>query len=384
MSEIRVVNSKKRIGIVANSTWNIFNFRLNILKYLIDSEFQVFVLAPVDEYIEYKEKFPHVKHIGIKNLDRNSLHVIKNAKLIIELAYLYKRLNLQVVLHYTHKPNIFGGIAARIQRIPSVAVVTGLGYSFIHKGWLQSIIKTLYKLTKGYHQMIIFENEADRLLFEKKKLADPERAISVKGCGLNLDYYKPCSNGIPSSGMTFTFIGRLLYDKGLREFVEAARLVHHSYPDVNFWIAGDFDDKNPAHIDKTEFTGWVEEPYITYQGFQQDVRSIIKHSDCIVLPSYREAIPRSVTEAMAMAKPVIATNTAGCIEAVEHEHNGLLVPIQDVKALSEAMIRMYELDPVERRKMGSNGRTKAIEEFDENVIAQQFVEVIQKITSSLD
>ncbi len=368
---------RNRIALVANSTWNIYNFRLNIIEKLLKEDFEVFVIAPVDKYIHYKDKYPEIIHIPLKQLHRDSLNPWKDFRLTHELTQIYKKLKPDLVLHYTVKPNIYGGIAAKINNISSLAVVTGLGYTFIHNGFIKKITKSLYRLTSGFHKKVIFENIDDRILFTENALIKKDKGISVKGCGVDSSFFSPMPNGILKEKTTFTFIGRLLYDKGVKEFVEAAKIIKNKFDKVDFWLVGEIDKNNPAAVRKDDLEDWVNEKVITYHGATNDVKKYIAASDCIVLPSYREAIARSITEGMAMEKPVITTNTPGCREAVEHGKNGFLVPIKDVSALSNSMEQFLHLDYDRRHEMGVLGRKKVLAEFDDKLVANQIVDIIK-------
>jgi len=373
----------KTIALVANTTWNIYNFRLNVIRKFIAEGHSVIILSPVDEFIHYKKEFPNVQHVAIKTLDRDGTNPIHDISLILELLRLYKSYKPDLIIHYTIKPNIYGAIAAKIARIPSVGIVTGLGYSFLHKGMISSISKMLYQMTLRFHKKVIFENQDDRMLFIEKGITKEERSISVKGCGVNIDHYTPIPNK-NTNKTVFSFLGRLLYDKGIREFVTAAELVKKEYNDIEFWLIGDIDDENPASVKKEDILKWVKRDIILYQGSTTDVRSFIAESSCIVLPSYREAIARSLTEAMSMERPVIATNVAGCREAINHEVNGFLVPARNAKSLSEAFIRFINMTESERIEMGKRGREMVLRQFDERLIANEIYLICAEILVEVD
>lgn len=336
----------------------------------------VVVIAPVDEYITYKEKYPSVRHYNLRLLDRDSTNPIKDILLVLELVRRYKQIKPDIILHFTNKPNIYGGIAAKITGSKSIAVVTGLGYAFINKGYVRRVMTWLYQFSSRFHQKFIFENIEDRELFAQLGIVSGDKAISVKGCGVDTTWYHPYPNGQKKEKAIFTFIGRLLYDKGIREFVEAARLIKKQRKDVEFWIVGELDAENPATIDKDDLVRWVEEDVVYYHGFIKDVRNIIAESDCIVLPSYREAIPRTITEGMSMAKPVITTDTAGCREAVEIGVNGYLVKLKDVNSLVQTFENFLNLSYSDKIRMGDAGRLKAINEFDDKMIAENIFKYI--------
>jgi len=369
------------IVLVANSTWNIYNFRLNVIDKLLDEGHKVIVIAPIDEYLEYKEKYPKVKHFSLRTLDRDSTNPFKDLLLVAELVRKYRLINPDLILHYTNKPNIFGGIATKIAGVPSIAMVTGLGYAFIHNGWIKKVTTLLYRLTGRFHKKFIFENIEDRELFEELKIIKPNQGISIKGCGVNTTYFAPYPNGVvkPGDEVIFTFIGRLLYDKGIKEFVLAAKAIKSKYPKVSFWIVGELDLENPATVDKEDLIGWTENDIVYYHGFQRDVRPYIAKSDCIVLPSYREAIPRTITEGMSMGKPVITTDTAGCREAVDIGQNGFLAEVKSTESLRDTFEQFINLTSDQRHKMGEAGRQKALAEFDDRKIAIAIYSEIEKI-----
>lgn len=367
---------KKTIAFVANSTWNIYNFRQNLIQKFSSEDYDVIILAPVDEYIIYKEKYPHVRHYNLRMLDRDSTNPFRDILLTIELWRNYKNIQPDIIVHFTHKPNIFGGAAAWLAGITSYAVVTGLGYSFIHKGVVRSVMTTLYKIISGVHRKFIFENNEDLLLFNQLNIVTEKRSHSVKGCGVNTHWFVPEPTTLPREKTVFTFIGRLLYDKGIREFVEAARKVKSQKTDTEFWIVGELDPQNPATVDKEDLISWVHNGIVLYHGFVKDVRPIIAQSDCIVLPSYREGLPRTIIEAMSMEKPVITTDTAGCNETVEEDFNGFLVPVKNIEALVSAIMKYLDLSPSERKMMGKKGREMALSSFDDKKIADHLFHLI--------
>lgn len=368
----------KLIAIVANSTWNIYNFRLNIIKKLLDEGWRVIVVAPLDEYIKYKELYPTVKHIPLHNLQRDGKSPINDLKLIFELKTIYQRLKPELILHYTHKPNIFGGIAAKLAGIESIAVITGLGYAFLHKGLTNTITKQLYRFIKSYHRTFIFENEDDRQFFIDEKILTQDKSIAVNGCGVDIFHYKPSPNGQINVKTIFTFLGRLLYDKGIVEFVEAAKLVKKKNANVEFWVVGELDDGNPSMVKTQDLLQWIDEGSIVYHGFVKDIKPIVAKSDCIVLPSYREGMPRIVLEGMAMAKPIITTRTAGCRQTIDEGINGYLVKVGDVPDLSMAMEKFLSLSYEKAHIMGQSGRKMAEEQFNSEKIAQDLFDIVDQ------
>ena len=377
------MNSKqprKKIAIVANSTWNIYNFRQNVIELFIEKGYEIFVLAPIDEYIEYKERFPDITHINLRTLHRDSTNPVKDLLLIEELRRKYQRIKPDLIIHYTHKPNIFGTIAAKLCKIKSVSVITGLGYSFINRGFINQVAERLYKTTSRYNEMVIFENEDDMDLFISKDLVDKDKAVAVKGCGVDINYYASNpSREVDNKVVTFTFIGRLLKDKGIEEFALAASSFKKNGIAARFIVLGDFDEENPSTIDRDALLKWINNETVDYKGFVKDVRPFIEMSSCIVLPSYREGMPRIILEAMSMGKAVITTNTAGCRETVVEGKNGFLVEIKNPQALIEAMQKFIALGEEQRKMMGVYGRTLAENTFSDEIIAQRLFDIISRL-----
>jgi glycosyltransferase involved in cell wall biosynthesis len=194
---------------------------------------------------------------------------------------------------------------------------------------------------------------------------------------VNTSYYKPKSNAYQKTKI-FTFIGRLLYDKGIVEFVEAARLVKKDDPEARFWVIGELDRQNPSSVSEDLLSDWIENGDIEYWGMTEDIRPFVHESDAIVLPSYREGMPRVILEAMSMGKIVVSTMTAGCDETIEHDKNGYLVPVKDSIMLSEVIKIILDMNELELQKMGIYSRKKALNEFDIKIITEQYMQIIHK------
>ena len=375
------MNHPKKIAFVANSTWNIYNFRLNLIKAFLKKGFEVIVIAPVDEYIHYLDNTKGLTHVPLKHLSRKSTNPLKDTLLFFELLRIYRKIKPDLIIHYTVKPNIFGNIAAKLKGIRSVCVVTGLGYSFLHKRSLQDFAEHLYRLSFKKADAVIFENPDDQQLFTDKEIVKKTQAFTVPGSGVDVNYYKPRSFSPSDKKKVFTFIGRLLYDKGIVEFVKAAKAMRSKYSNVEFWVIGDIDEGNPSFVSKPQLVQWIESKTIRYFGIKLDVRPVISQSDCIVLPSYREGLSMVLLEAMAMGKPIITTDTPGCRQTVDAGKNGLLVPVKDSKALGLAIETFYELSMEETKRMGLNSRQIAVEYFAQEVVFDCYFKIIQKITS---
>jgi glycosyltransferase involved in cell wall biosynthesis len=373
---------RKKIAIVANSSWNIYNFRLNILEQLLAENYEITVVAPIDSYSRYRNDFPMVTQIPLRNLSRRGINPIKEWLLYKELKKHLSDINPDIILFYTIKPNIYGGFAASKLGISYVGFITGLGFTFMNGGIIQKLTTALYKQSFKKAKSVIFENIDDRLLFNQLNIVSASKSISVKGCGIDIEKYQPQKRHYtpPNGNLVFTYIGRFLYDKGIVEFVKAARIVKKKYPNTAFWLIGEIDANNPSALNQKELDDWVAEELVINFGQTDDVRPFIADSDCIVCPSYREAIPRVLQEAMAMEKPIISTDVAGCREAIDPSENGFLVPVKNEKALANAVMAIIEMTENERLEMGKKGRAKVLKEFDQRLIAKQIFEVISEIT----
>lgn len=374
---------RKRIAVVANTTWNIYNFRRNILRKLVREGHEVIVMAPLDKFISYADEFPDIRHIPIRQMRRNSTNPFRDIRLFFELLRLYRTYQPEIILHYTVKCNIYGGFAAGWLGITSLAVITGVGHPFTQDGWLRRLVTFLYRQALPRHARVIFENQDDRAAFEAIRLIRPGQGLSVKGCGIDLNDFTPGQDERDPGVIRFSFIGRLIYDKGVREFVEAIQLVKATHRNIQCWLIGDIDEGNPSSVSNEDLMHWIRDPDIHYHGATENVKTYFRQSDCIVLPSYpAEGLPKVIMEAMAMARPVISTMTPGCREAVDDGITGFLIPPRDVEQLAAAMECFLRLSCHDRDEMGRRGRMKAEKEFDERIIVEQLYACIVEAGST--
>ncbi len=369
---------------VSNTTWNIYNFRLPVIKILLQHGYDVVVAAPVDHFIHYREQFPEVHHYDITKLHRKGFHIIRDIQLIFELFYLYRSIKPDLIFHFTHKPNIFGGFAAFFTKIPSVSVLTGLGYAFIRNRMEQRTMKQIYKLVSKINSHLVFENNEDKMYFVQQKIVRDSHASAVMGCGVDIKHFIPEQVVNKKGKITFTYIGRLLYDKGIREFVEAARQVKLLETTAHFVIVGNLDKDNPASVSHTELLKWIDEDVISYEGYAEDVRDWISASDCVVLPTYREGMPKVIMEAMAMGTPVIMSEVTGCREMATHNEEVMFVKPQDAGSLRRAILNFINLDVKSRENMGKKGRKRALEVFDDAKTASHFLTLASTLTKEVD
>ncbi|MFQ5447208.1 MAG: glycosyltransferase family 4 protein [Saprospiraceae bacterium] len=375
-------NLPRKILLVSNCAWSLYNSRHNLIMALEEQGWQVLVAAPEKSYVANFQHLHSVRFIPLRHLCRKATFSIRNLLLLFELQKLYLREHPDFILHFTIKPNVFGSLAASWLEIPFINVVTGLGYTFLDGWGLNRIVRLLYKLSFRKSSKVVFENPDDLALFYRLNLIEKDQGAIVNGCGVDIRHFNPGhtperKNG--KRGFTFTFISRLLRDKGLLEFMDAAVSVKKKYPHAEFEVAGALDQDNPSAVSTSELLQLVNNGLVHYSGFNKDVRPLIANSDCIVLPSYREGLPKICLEAMAMGKPLIVTDVAGCRQVAEHGVNGFLVPVKSSDALSLAMEQMLLLDAKELDAMGKASRRKVEREFRDEVVVRQYFDILEEL-----
>lgn len=365
-----------RIAVVLNTSWNIYNFRLNFIKSLLAEGHEVHTIAPVDDYTHFLTEMGCVHH-NVK-MDSRGANPIKDLALLIELWSIYRKLKPEVVLHFTIKPNVYGTLAAAILGIPSVNNVCGLGTVFLKDNVVSKIAILLYKLSFRYPSKIFFQNPDDLNLFVSRKLVASEKADIVPGSGINLDHFGP-TDFRRNETFTFLMISRLITDKGVLEYVDAIKRFKKQGIKAKFQMLGAIDPEHKRGIKEQTITKWIEEGTFEYLGTTNDVRQYIHNADCVVLPSYREGTPRTLLEAASSAKPIIATDVPGCNHVVENDMNGLLCKIKDEKDLADKMIQMQGFDDSKLKRFGQNGRIKMENNFDEKLVINKYLAELKNI-----
>lgn len=365
-----------KIAFVANKAWNIYNFRRGIVKTLLNTNCQVIVIAPEDESV------PNLLAMGCQYIplavDSKGGNPFKDIYLIYRLYKAYKKNKPDVVLHFTIKPNIYGSFAAGLVGIPSAVTISGLGTTFLHSNFKTGLAKLLYRFSLRFSKKIIFQNEDDRILFITKKLTKSDKTTLVPGSGVDTTQYtqQPFKRHQP---FRFLLIARLIEDKGIREYIEAIRLLRSKGVLLDCQLLGftAFDDK--LGISQLELESWIKEGLIYYLGPAEDVRPYMSEVDCIVLPSYREGTPRTLLEAAAMGKPLIATNAVGCKEIVEDGINGLLCQIKSATDLAHKLELMISFSDDKLIMMGKKSREKVERQFDEKIVIKHYIDFIKDI-----
>lgn len=375
-----VIQSPHKILISINTSWNVYNFRSGLVQALVAAGYEVVVAAPQDGHSA------RLADLGCRYLplpmDNQGTSPRSDLRLYRRYVRLMRDERPDCFLGWTIKPNIYGTLAARSLRIAAINNISGLGTAFIRGGWLSHFAKGLYRLALRHSGTVFFQNRDDRGLFVDQGLVARERTALLPGSGIDLTRFSPVPmNTRPAGDLRFLLIGRVLWDKGLAEFVAAARQVRSRHPRIRFQILGFLDAANQTAVPRSEVDRWVAEEGIEYLGTTDDVRPFIADADCVVLPSYREGTPRTLLEAAALGRPLIATDVPGCREIVDNGSNGLLCAVRDGDDLARCMLEMIAASPEERAEMGAFSRAKVEREFDEGIVIARYLEAIEAALS---
>ena len=363
-----------RITIVGGFAESLRLFRGDLLIALRKAGHEVHVVAPGLLQDIPTRRFLETNDIVVHDapIERTGVNPLKDLRAFWVLYRHFRRLRPDVVLAYTIKPVIYGTLAAKVAGVPyRCAMLTGLGYTFSNKesegaNLLKSLIRHLYGFALKYADRAVFQNPDDRGLFIELGMVSKAQCGLVNGSGIHLDKFSFQAMPTLADGVNFLLIARLLRDKGVYEYIDAARRVRREFPDARFHLVG-WIDSNPEAIQQADLDAWVAEGLVIYHGRLSDVRPVIKASHVYVLPSYREGTPRTVLEAMAMGRPIITTDAPGCRETVVDGENGYLVPAKDSAALAEAM-KCFVRSPKTISSMGKKARDYAVEKFDVHTV----------------
>ena len=374
-------NINSKVLIVSNISTNLYKFRLPLINELLkQGNLEVKCVSQGDKF--YDRLSAVVPTIDIK-LKRRSISPFSDFLYFLNLLRLYRREKPSVILHFTIKPVIYGSMAASILKIPSIASITGLGSVFTNRGkLLRKIVEFLYKLSLKYVNYVIFQNNEDMKYFVEKGIIPKEKAIVVMGSGVDIEYFSPlfCKNVEHKDTKIFLMVSRIIPSKGVRIFVEAARRIKKQDPSVRFALLGPLENERHDSIKIEEIKTWEKEGIIEYWGVVDDVRECVCKSTFVVLPTYyREGIPRSLLEALALGKPIITTNIPGCREVVEEGVNGFLIKPKDVDSLVQALKKAINLGKDKIIDMGRKSRELAEKKFDSKIIVGVYIEKILEI-----
>ena len=354
---------KKKIALVANSAWSVYNFRMDLVRHLL-LRFEVLIIAPQDEFVaELKQAGCTYLDIRFNNRSENPL---LDYSLYKSLKKIYQSEKPDFIFHYVIKPNIYGSLAAASCGIFSVAVITGLGYTFDRHNWLNRVVSILYRIALKKANEVWFLNQEDADVFVHRKLVSAQKIKILPGEGINTAYFFPQANKPVARTRAFQFLmsTRLLRSKGVGIYVEAARMLKSKHFDIRFELIGFFEKNHPDSISESELRHWKKKGIVHYGGFARDVRPFLRQADCFVFPSfYHEGIPRCLLEAAAMEIPIITSQNTGCREVVQEGLNGFLCEPNNASRLAERMEEMMLLTAGQRALLGRNGRELVSKQF---------------------
>lgn len=366
---------------VSNSAWSVFNFRIDVLRHLMQTGHQVLVMAAADEFAAELEK-EGCRFIPL-DFNNRTVNPISDFRLYRQLKQLYRLHRPDIIFHYVIKPNIYGSLAAAAVGIPSVAVITGLGYSFSKKGWLYRLTKILYAKALRQAVEVWFLNNEDAKFFISRKMTSLSTTRVMHGEGVNTNWFKRTTGPAPRNEFTFLMSARLLRSKGVDVYADAARILRRKGYTARFVLIGFFEEKHPDSLSKQLLAEWQQQGLVEYQGFAADVRPALAEADCFVFPSfYNEGVPRSLMEAASMELPVITSRNRGCTDVVVDGETGFLCNTRDPFDLADKMERLLQLTVGERAAMGAAGRALVCRNFDVNTVIGLYDQAIQSAVFS--
>ncbi len=387
----------RSVAITTNSGERLYRFRAPIVRALVERGVRVYAVAPAGE------SAGEIEALGAEfmpwRLSRGGVNPFAEAASVASLVGIYRRLRPDVAQHFTIKPNVYGAIAGRLAGVPVVVGgVTGLGYAFAaggrRRGVIRSVAGMLYRLAAALGNGVTFQTAHDAdVLFGASSRLRRKALVVPGGSGVDLAVFSRdavsaearremrVALGIPTGAPVVTMASRLLYDKGIAEFVEAARAVRARRPDAVFVLAGEGDPGNRESVTERDLAAWRESGDVILPGHVGDVPRLLAISDVVALPSYHEGVPRSLVEAAAMGRAIVATDIPGAAEVVDNGVNGTLVPPRDAGALAGAIGALLD-DAETRDRYGDAGRRKAEREFDERAVAARYVAEYARLWAS--
>lgn len=362
---------KKRVAVIANNDIGLFNFRREVIASLIQEGYDVNILLP------YGDRVKELVDMGCEyyklSMERRGKNPFKDFALFLNIRKLLLTIKPDVVLTYTIKPNIYGGMASKSLHIPYMANITGLGTAIENKGLTSSFITKLYKVALNRAKCVFFQN-AENMKFMQECGIGQQNAVLLPGSGVNLEYH--CFEKYPENKdeLSFLFVGRLMQDKGVGELIEAAKILKKDYHNIKFKVVGGCEEGYKGELVKRE-----ADKYVELCGHQSEVHKYMKEAHAVVLPSYHEGMANVLLEAAACGRPVIASNIPGCRESFDENISGYGFRARDVDDLVRVLKKFIELDYSQKEAMGLAGRKKVEQEFDRKIVVEAYKKEIEAL-----
>lgn len=362
-----------------NTCWNIAHFRAALLNGLLAAGYRITVLAAPDRTVDQLR----ARGIEVRPLPmaRSGMNPLIEARLLMRYIRELRALRPDAYLGFTIKPNVYGAIAARMAGVPAINTVTGIGTPLLSKGFLWALSERLYRLAFRRSHTVFFENRSDLDFMVERKIVTRDQARVIPGSGVDMEHFKPDAESASGAGgpRTFLFIGRLILHKGVREFIDAARILKRKLPEARFQLLGSLDPGNPTSVSHAELQSWIDEGVVEHLGEHEDIRPMIRASTAVVLSSYREGMSRALLEGAAMGKPLVGTDVPGSRELVEEGVTGALCAPRDAASLAAAMERIAVASPQQIAKLGANARDKVGREYSDELVSRGFLDVLEGI-----
>lgn len=359
----------KKILVLANNDIGLYNFRKEILKGFIDKGYEVHISLPNGERVDDLQKMGCIYHETL--IDRRGMNPIKDSRLFLRYVKLFRKVKPDLVLTYTIKPNVYGGMVARLTKKPYVVNITGIGSAFHKDGLIKKIMIKMYQIATKKADVLFFQNEENQEVFLENNIKGNE-AILLPGSGVNLTDYSFYPLDQTKDNIEFLFIGRVMREKGIDEYIYAAQEGQKNKLNCVFHVIGDIEEEIYAQ----KLADLHEAGTINYHGFHKNVQSYIEQSDCIVLPSYHEGMSNTLLEGAASGRPLIASNISGCKEAIDDGMNGYRVEKGNAEDLYEKIKKFVSLSFEDRQAMGQYSRVKIEKTFDRRLIVKKYQEIV--------
>lgn len=371
----------KSITLSANSSWYLYNFRSSSILQAMDAGFKVTCISPKDDYSK------NLIEIGCEHypidFSSKSKNPFQDFLLILKFFIAYLKIKPYATFHFTVKNNIYGTLAARMLGIPSINNISGLGTAFLRRSFLSRLVLTLYKISQPFAYKIFCQNIEDLDFLKNNKVASSQKLILIPGSGVDTSKFHPTlrKNYRFASNRVFTFIfaGRILYDKGLSELMGAMKEINESSIKCRLILCGFVDSNNLSAVSNEDLNYWSSLPGVDWIGSSDAVEGVMAQADCIILPSYREGMPKTLLEAGSMEIPAIATNVPGCRSIIKDGLNGFLCEPFSSKSIQLAMEKIMKMKNKDLKEMGKRARSEVLLNFDESIVIDAFFSVLDEL-----
>ena len=369
-------SSRGLVVLVSNTSWYLYNFRRGTLCALREAGFSVVALSPTDQFSQRLEDELGVRHQHL-NLDGKGTSVLGEGRSFVSLALTLRRMKPAFVFNFTVKANIYSGLACRALGIAYANNVSGLGTAFLHDSWLFRRVRALYGFANRGARRVFFQNQEDHRLFHAHGLLKATPTTVLPGSGMDLTRF--AFSPLPDGPLTFVMVARLLGDKGVREYAGAAAQVRKAHPDVRCLLVGPLGISNRTAITADEVTAWVNAGQLAYAGETDDIQPFIRQAHVLVLPSYREGMPRTVLEAAAMGRPAIVSDVPGCRHAIRADETGRLCEVRNADSLAQQMLNAVKRPREQLAEAGLKARALMEAEFDEAIVIRAYLSCLDAV-----